>query len=432
MHATASRHFQLAKRFGLDCTADGVTLAGVRLLRRTARGFVPRDDLEIRWLLERAYGAPIDADRVVKGLDAVAAALNKDEPGRAMIRALLLDLPELNETCAAQLARAEDRLAKYDPDEPRDERGRWVANSNDVAPAPSLRGLPAKLARPPLRLVSAGPDDAAEESPSPASAPSDDPEAEPWVTLAPGKRIDELEDLLEWVANAKPEEAPIIRGEIKRLYYDHGDTTGGDALNLALTDALEATSPAERADILERFEPYTREDPSRVAMDTIGLTVGVGLGQDLAAALAGPPATQWLDPHRGANLFSDYFWREMAPVDRGALLHAARSPRLAPNFPTIDDEKAGLVISTKTIDLSAPGYQVERRLRQAVDKYVGQIAEFSGKKWGNVEINPEDITDRQLDLIIPRNFSTEAQWKILRSAISRARARGVHLKITRF
>ena len=166
MHATASRHFRLAKGVGLDCTTNGVTLAGVPLLRPTARGFVPRDELEIRWLLERAYGAAIDADRVVKGLDAVAEALNGDEPGRAMIRALLLDLPELDETGAARLVRAEDQLAKYDPDEPRDQRGRWVANSNDVAPTHSSYGPPPKLSRAPLRLVSAAPGDAAGEVPS--------------------------------------------------------------------------------------------------------------------------------------------------------------------------------------------------------------------------------------------------------------------------
>jgi hypothetical protein len=135
-----------------------------------------------------------------------------------------------------------------------------------------------------------------------------------------------------------------------------------------------------------------------------------------------------LDPDRAKNLFSDYFWQEMAPVERGALLHEARSPRLPPNYPTIDDEKAGLVISTKTIDLAAAGYQIERRLRYVVNTYVRQIAEFDGDE----EISRESITGRKLDLIIPRNFSTEAQWEILQRAISRARERGVELKITRF
>ncbi|HLZ65909.1 MAG TPA: hypothetical protein VKQ29_06735 [Aliidongia sp.] len=430
MHAKTSRRFSLSKGLGLELTSNGLTLAGVPLLRRAAHGFVARDELEIVWLLDRAYGAAIDSNRTVKGLQTVARALTEDQPIRAMIRALLLHLPELDWAGAARLAQADDMLAKFDPDQPRDEKGRWAANGNEPVPAPGIHGLPPKLSRPPLRLVSDSPLANQNEAHTHADTSSDDPEAEPWVTLPPGKRIDELGDLLEWVANVKPEEAPIIRGEIKRLYYDHGDTRGGDALNLALTDALEATSPAERADILERFEPYTREDPSQAAMDSYGLTTGVGLGQALAATLAGPAATQWLDPNRGTRLFSEDFW-QMAPLKRGDLLHQARSPQLAPNFPVIDDKVGSLVISTKTLDLSAAGYQVPRRLEQMVNNYVDRVAGFYGRRWGDVEIEAKDITDRQLDLIIPRNFSTQAQWDILRSAKSRAEARGVHLRITR-
>jgi hypothetical protein len=82
-------------------------------------------------------------------------------------------------------------------------------------------------------------------------------DAEPWVRLPPGNRVDELEDLLEWIANATPEDAAVIEKEIRRLYYNHRDTSRGDALTRALRRALEATDLAERAAILRRFEPYT-------------------------------------------------------------------------------------------------------------------------------------------------------------------------------
>lgn len=64
MHAAVSRRFGLSKSLGLDCTKDGLTLADVPLLHRTVRGFTPRDALEIRWLLERAYGSVLDTDRM--------------------------------------------------------------------------------------------------------------------------------------------------------------------------------------------------------------------------------------------------------------------------------------------------------------------------------------------------------------------------------
>jgi len=114
------------------------------------------------------------------------------------------------------------------------------------------------------------------------------------------------------------------------------------------------------------------------------------------------------------------------------LLHEARTPRLASNFPVIDDEKAGLIISTKTLDLNAPGYQVERRLRYLVNKYTRDLADFKGDTWDDIQITTEEIRARCLDLIVPRFSGTGAQWKILRNAAERAESRRVHFKITEF
>lgn len=430
MYAAATRYFRLSKGFGLDCANDGVTLAGVPLLRRTRRGFVPRDDLEIRWLLERAYGAAVDADRVAKGLDTVARALNQHELARAMIRALLLELPELDGAGAARLTYADDTLAKFDPNEPRDDRGRWTANGNAVASAHSPHGLPPKLSRPQLRLVSAEPEAAHDDASR--TAPATEPDEESWVSLPPGKRIDELGDLLEWVANAKPDEAQDIRSEIRRLYYDHGDTRGGDALNLALSDALEATSPAERTDILERFEPYTREDPDQAAADATALSLGVTLIPRLLQLPAEVPAA--IPPGAGTvrPVYAREFWEDLSPVERGRLLHEARSPRLASNFPTIDDEVDGLITSTKSIDLRTRGYQNAVRLRSVVNRYVDKLAKFDEARWDGEEITSDMIKSRKLDLIVPRESVTEIQNEILTAAQKRAWQRGVYLKITFF
>ena len=84
-------------------------------------------------------------------------------------------------------------------------------------------------------------------------------DAEPWVSFSDDDRVDELGDFLEWIANAKLEDAPVIRDEITRYYYDNGDKEGGDALNQALREALVATDLIERAAILDRYERYTQE-----------------------------------------------------------------------------------------------------------------------------------------------------------------------------
>jgi hypothetical protein len=84
--------------------------------------------------------------------------------------------------------------------------------------------------------------------------------------LPPGERVDELGDFVEWLANAKPEDEKAIRAEIKRYYYDVGDTVGGNALNAALSDVLEpGVTPKIRQEILDGIAHYAVSDPAEVA-----------------------------------------------------------------------------------------------------------------------------------------------------------------------
>ena len=59
-----------------------------------------------------------------------------------------------------------------------------------------------------------------------------------WVELPPGKYIDELADFVEWIANARPEDEQT-RAEIKRYYYDVGDTKWRQRAERRLKPALQ-------------------------------------------------------------------------------------------------------------------------------------------------------------------------------------------------
>ncbi len=84
------------------------------------------------------------------------------------------------------------------------------------------------------------------------------------VRLPDGRRIDELGDFLEWIANAEPNDETDIRSEIKRYYYDAGEERGGDALNRALDEALAPGITRDgRQKILETYERYTRRAPRK-------------------------------------------------------------------------------------------------------------------------------------------------------------------------
>ncbi len=87
------------------------------------------------------------------------------------------------------------------------------------------------------------------------------------MVLPPGERNDELADLLQWIANAKPADEKGIRAEIKRHYYDVGDTSGGDALSAALGNVLgPSVAYKDRQRILDSIGPYSisgsESDPS--------------------------------------------------------------------------------------------------------------------------------------------------------------------------
>jgi len=60
-----------------------------------------------------------------------------------------------------------------------------------------------------------------------------------WVRLPPAKRIDELGDFLEWLANAKPEDEQKIRAEINRYWGSVGDFRAVGTLNFMLSQVLK-------------------------------------------------------------------------------------------------------------------------------------------------------------------------------------------------
>jgi hypothetical protein len=148
-----NRHFRLTNEpggLGLSCTSAGLSLAGVPLLRSTEAGFAPRPTDEIESLIGAACGKTIDQTALSRSLKAIAVALNRGDLGYAMTAAVLTRLPELDWDGAARLAKAEERLrlAKYDADQPRDQRGRWTTggggrHSGEVGTSPAAMRGPA-------------------------------------------------------------------------------------------------------------------------------------------------------------------------------------------------------------------------------------------------------------------------------------------------
>jgi hypothetical protein len=124
-----------------------------------------------------------------------------------------------------------------------------------------------------------------------------------------------------------------------------------------------------------------------------------------------------------------------------ARIEQQRNPRalgdgwLGPNFPTIDMFSAsGVATSIKSIDLNAAVYQNDTSLTYRLNNYFDKVSKFDGAKLVDDVVYPGQITERVLQLVIPKGSMSEAQQMIINAA--RARAEGlnpsVELVITPF
>ncbi len=340
------------------------------------------------------------------GLATVAAALNSNDPCLSRIAAVHLRIPDLPNHAARDDMEAEDVLIK----------------SADWNPA-----LHPRTGTPPNPGWFAPTGGAGEGSSSTRTAQNDNPAqrsdalesvGENRVLLPPGERNDELGDFLEWIANAKPADEEAIRAEIKRYYYDVGDTSGGDALNAALSNVLgPGVEYKDRQDILSGIEPYSQSDP------TSDLSTDLLIGGGLLLLGMVPPAA--------AVETASAAW-ELGWAARGLYFSDQLGANLPATFETIDSFADGVATSIKSVDLNAATYQDAARLTYRLNSYIDAMALYEGGELGDIVIAPSDISGRALSLAIPKGSVTAAQQAAIEAARARAQAFGVELVITPF
>ncbi len=108
------------------------------------------------------------------------------------------------------------------------------------------------------------------------------------VHLPPAKRIDELGDFLEWLANAKPEDEQTIRAEINRYWGSVGDIQAVGTLNYMLSQVLKpGTTQHERQQILELIDLFpVRSGRSRAILRSAQRSVGIVWNRTASPAFA--------------------------------------------------------------------------------------------------------------------------------------------------
>lgn len=361
---------------GLSCTAAGLFLAGVPLLRKAETGFSARPAAEIGFLVKAAYGEDTDPTWLLPSIDVVARALNRGELARAMIAAVLARVPELSWDAAARLAKCDRSLGKsnFNTAEPRNWHGRWTSGN---AVPPASEATPAR----------------------PAGQPRLSPPDGGWWPAPAGTSSN------PWFQPVGAEEDENGRGGLLGDFMDlprefrlemYGD------LRARLRD-VDPRNPA--------LESLTGPDysPSQADVDALGTAL-----REAQARAGEPPATAW----------------ELGWGARGVALERLRlaGPRTLPsNTPTIDDFPYGVALSIKSIDLNAPWYRDPLNLSRRIDRYVDRLRAFNVLKWGNVRIEKGDVEGKVLDIVVPTNSGTPAQQRAIAAAIERARSVGVHV-----
>jgi hypothetical protein len=388
---------------GLVCTEEGLALGRTALIERRDGRFVVRERSEIEQLLTRAYQSKVVVDRLMPGLATVAAALNANDQALARIAAVHLRIPDLPDQAARDAMEAADVFIK----------------SVDWNPA-----LHPRAGTPPNPGWFAPTDGAGSESFSTRTAQNDDPthrsDALPnagdgRVRLRAGpQRIDELADFIEWIANAKPEDQQAIRAEIKRYFYDVGDQGSAAALNSALTVLLRpGITKEDRQQILDRqLDAFTYADPGAYAQIRELATGAALLAGGVPPVAAGEAAAA-----EQASEAWTYGWARRGQYFDQLL----RDGSLPPLFRTIDNFTDGVATSIKSIDLNAATYQDAARLTYRLNEYIDKLGNYEGGNLLVTIVELPDISDRVLNLVVPKGAMTEVQ----RAAVEAARARAL-------
>ena len=115
---------------GLVVDTDGVMLGpDCVLVRRTARGFEAADSERLTGLTKSVFADDARLGRLPQVLASVARALDAGDLVKAQLLGLAIPIGKLDEAQLRRLRRAGDLAkdeASFDPDQPRDERGRWT------------------------------------------------------------------------------------------------------------------------------------------------------------------------------------------------------------------------------------------------------------------------------------------------------------------
>lgn len=139
MFATMRRlHERGTRARGLMVDAEGVMLGpDWVLVRRTSAGFRCAGSNAIDLLRRLAFGDDLRLRRLPAVLASIATALERGDLVKAQLLGLALPIDDLTDHQLLRLHHASDLIKDFNPDQPRDECGRWTSGGGSTEAPPN-------------------------------------------------------------------------------------------------------------------------------------------------------------------------------------------------------------------------------------------------------------------------------------------------------
>jgi hypothetical protein len=456
---------------GLSCTQDGLTLAGMPLLRKTTAGFVPRPAAEIAALITAAYGE--DRTRLQSSVGLIAESLNGGNFARAAIAAVLTGTPELDTEAVRRLAKVAAKLAKYDEDEPRDWHGRWTDDDVDApnnealatdAPAPErteptdshgrnsdLTGTNADALIQPVDF-SVSDDEADSDDPQNANSRQKEFERK-YDDLGPVEFAKEVIQFGDWLGRNGQNLAPDDKAQIFAEYSFLQD-------RLNFWQAYDYTPPTTQLNLhsaaLTLYQGAVNgglAGPGDLPQSMLDVAGAVAVGTNSAPPNVRPAtAKPELELPRAApeeayqeikglggvvdNSEVEIEWNKSinqqgGPFQRYVGKENPDARELPSNSKTFDqfNDVAGEALSDKTLNTLSVNYiKSPQKILGRLKRYVDAAEDYQPRATSDVD--PEEIQSKTIHLAIPE-YTSPTQWQYLNLGSRYAREHGISLVVTR-
>ncbi len=120
---------------------------------------------------------------------------------------------------------------------------------------------------------------------------------------------------------------------------------------------------------------------------------------------------------------------DMPDLKRGREIRKLQGANLPFNFPTVAKFQNGRVTGIKSLNMDEAYYQNPKNLESKIMSYINKLEDFEGGMSGSVSIGANEISGKELVLVIPETQLTSAQQTTVDKCVQAAGRKGIILKV---